>query len=410
MTTDSWRVHGNLVRPDGQVRRGTVTVAAGQIVSVDDEDAPRPDPAAPLLPVPPDAYVGPGLIDLHMHGADGADFMAAQPGGAAAITAFAARHGVTGMLASAVTASGAAISAALRAIGQEIGEQEQRDRDGQPLTGARLLGAHLEGPYLSQERRGGQDPATIRPASVEEFRQWLPLAPIRMITVAPETEGAGELIAYLAGHHPEVVIAAGHTNASYEQARGAIDAGVRHFTHFLCGMSGFHHRQPGAVGAGLTDSPATVELIADLVHVHPAALAMVAAIRGADKVALVTDSVNFCGQPDGSYAKRGREYQVAGGAVRLPDGTLAGSLLTMNRAVRNMAGAGPGVAAAWQMASAVPAAILGLGDRTGTLAPGLAADIAVLDETLEPLCTAIGGHLVYDGTAAAVPAAVPEGA
>jgi N-acetylglucosamine-6-phosphate deacetylase len=136
---------------------------------------------------------------------------------------------------------------------------------------------------------------------------------------------------------------------------------------------------------------------------------MVAAVRGPDKVALVTDSVNFCGLPDGSYAKRGREYQVAGGAVRLPDGTLAGSLLTMNKAVRNMAGAGPGVAAAWQMASAVPAAILGLGDRTGTLAPGMAADIAVLDENFEPLSTVIGGHLVYDGTAAAVPA-VPEGA
>jgi N-acetylglucosamine-6-phosphate deacetylase len=435
MAAGSWRVHGNLVRPDGQIRRGTVTVAGSQIVSLDDEDSPRPDPAAPLLATSPDALVGPGLIDLHMHGANGSDFMAAEPDGAHQIAAFAAQHGVTGMLASAVTATGEAISAALRTIAQAASEQAASGQaasgqaaSGQAASGqaaagspgpppppgagrpeARLLGAHLEGPYLSQERRGGQDPATIRPASIAEFRQWAALAPIRMITVAPETGGARELIEFITGTHPDVVVAAGHTNASYEQARRGIDAGIRHFTHFLCGMSGFHHRQPGAVGAGLIDSPATVEVIADLVHVHPAALLMVATARGTDKVALVTDSVNFCGLPDGSYTKRGREYRIAGGAIRLADGTLAGSQLTMNVAVRNMAGAGVGVAAAWRMASAVPAAILGLGDRTGTLAPGLDADIAVLDENFVPQCTVIRGHLAYQ-RARVTAGAVPEGA
>ncbi|HMG62289.1 MAG TPA: N-acetylglucosamine-6-phosphate deacetylase [Streptosporangiaceae bacterium] len=407
MASDSWRIHGNLVRPDGEIRRGTVTVAGGQIISLDDEDTPRPDPASPVLVTPPGSFVGPGLIDLHMHGANGADFMAAEAGGAREITAFAARHGVTGMLASAVTATGEAISAALRTIAGEISEQAQADRSGRPLPGARLLGAHLEGPYLSQERRGGQDPATIRPASIAEFAQWAALAPLRMITVAPEAEGVSELIAFITATHPEVVVAAGHTNASYEQARRGIDAGIRHFTHFMCGMSGFHHREPGAVGAGLIDSPATVELIADLVHVHPAALLMVATARGPGHVALVTDSVNFCGLPDGSYTKRGRPYRVAGGSVRMADGTLAGSLLTMNRAVRNMAGAAVGVAAAWRMASAVPAAILGLAGRTGALAPGLDADIAVLDAQLGPQATVIRGHVVYDGAGVTVPA-VPE--
>ena len=409
MAGDSWRIHGQLIRPGGEIRRGTVTVAGGQIVSLDDEDAPRPDPGSPVLPVPPDSFVGPGLIDLHMHGAEGSDFMAAQAEGARRITAFAARHGVTGMLASAVTATGEAISAALRTIAGAMSEQAEAERSGQPLAGTRLLGAHLEGPYLSQERRGGQDPATIRPASIAEFRQWAALAPLRMITVAPETDGAGELIDFITANHPEVVIAAGHTNATYEQARAGIDAGIRHFTHFMCGMSGFHHRAPGAVGAGLLDSPATVELIADLVHVHPAALLMVARTRGAGRVALVTDSVNFCGLPDGAYTKRGRDYRVAGGSARLADGTLAGSLLTMNRAVRNMAGAGVGVAAAWRMASAVPAAILGRGDRTGALAPGLDADIAVLDAQFGPQATVIGGHVVYDRAGATVPA-VLEGA
>jgi N-acetylglucosamine-6-phosphate deacetylase len=406
MGADSWRIHGNLVRPDGRIGPGTVTVADGQIVSLDDGGAPRPDPAVPLLRTPPGALVGPGLIDLHTHGAMGSDFMAADVEGAHRIAAFAAQHGVTGILASAVTATGEAISAALRAIGQAISEQAAGPGSGPP-PGARLLGAHLEGPYLSRERRGGQDPATIRPASIAEFQGWAALAPLRMITVAPETAGVSELVAFIAREHPDVVVAAGHTNASYEQVQRGIEAGIRHFTHFLCGMSGFHHREPGAVGAGLLDSPATVELIADLVHVHPAALRLVAAARGPDKVALVTDSVNFCGLPDGTYTKRGREYRVADGSVRMPDGTLAGSQLTMNIAVRNMAGTGVGVAAAWRMASAVPAAILGLDGRTGTLAPGLDADIAVLDEQFVPQCTMVGGRLVYDGAAAAVPA-VPE--
>jgi N-acetylglucosamine-6-phosphate deacetylase len=395
MAADRWRIHGNLIRPDGRPGRGTVTVAGSRIISVEEEDTPRPDPAAPLLRTPPDAFVGPGLIDLHMHGAQGADFMAAEAGGAHSIMAFAARHGVTGLLASLVTAPGEAISAAARVIGEAIEEQARAEGSGQPLPEARGLGVHLEGPYLSQERRGGQDPANIRPGSVAEFRGWAALAPIRMITVAPESPGVTELIGYIAGNHPDVVIAAGHTNASYEQVRGAIDAGVRHFTHFLCGMSGFHHRQPGTVGAGLLDSPATVELIADLVHVHPAALRLVAAARGTDKVALVTDSVNFCGMPDGTYAKRGREYLVENGSVHLLDGTLAGSQLTMNNAVKNMAAAGVGVAAAWRMASAVPASILGLDGRTGSLAPGLDADIAVLDEQFVPQRTVIRGVVAY---------------
>jgi N-acetylglucosamine-6-phosphate deacetylase len=410
MAADRWRVHGNLIQPDGRLERGTVTVAGSRIVSVEEEDTPRPDPASPLLRTPPDAFVGPGLIDLHMHGAQGGDFMAADPEDDHSIMAFAAQHGVTGLLASLVTAPGEAISAAAQAIAKTIDEQAKAEGSGQPLPEARALGVHLEGPYLSQERRGGQDPANIRPGSVAEFRAWAALAPIRMITVAPESPGVTELIGYIAGTHPDVVIAAGHTNASYEQVRGAIDAGVRHFTHFLCGMSGFHHRQPGTVGAGLMDSPATVELIADLVHVHPAVLRMVAAIRSTDKVALVTDSVNFCGLPDGTYTKRGREYRVENGSVHLPDGTLAGSQLTMNTAVKNMAQAGAGIAAAWRMASTVPAAILGLGGRTGSLAPGLDADIAVLDEQFVPRCTVIRGVVAYaraDWASGGIEAALP---
>jgi N-acetylglucosamine-6-phosphate deacetylase len=395
MAADRWRIHGNLIRPDGPPGRGTVTVAGSRIVSVAEEDTPQADPACPLLRTPPDAFVGPGLIDLHMHGAQGADFMSADTQSAHSIMAFAAQHGVTGLLASLVTAPGEAISAAARAIGKLIQEQARAEGSEQPLPEARALGVHLEGPYLSQERRGGQDPANIRPGSVAEFQGWAALAPIRMITVAPESPGVAELIGHIVGTHPDVVVAAGHTNASYEQVRAAIEAGIRHFTHFLCGMSGFHHRQPGTVGAGLIDSPATVELIADLVHVHPAALLLVAAARGNDKVALVTDSVNFCGMPDGTYTKRGREYRVEHGAVHLPDGTLAGSQLTMDTAVKNMAGAGVGVAAAWRMASTVPAAILGLDGRTGSLAPGLDADITVLDQQFVPQGTVIRGAVAY---------------
>lgn len=398
MNFDRYRIHGNLVRADGRIERGTVTVSDGLISTVEREDFPREDPSRPVLATSAESYVGPGLIDLHMHGAIGEEFMAADTDGVHKILAFAAQHGVTGLLASAAAAANDEISAALRTVGKVVADQSRSVLYGQPLAGARLLGAHLEGPYLSQKRRGGQDPAAIRRADSAEFHQWTQLAPVRMITVAPEEAGVADLIEFISQHHPDVILAAGHTDATYEQALDGIAAGITHFTHFMCGMSGFHHRQPGAVGAGLTGSSATVELIADLIHVHPAALALVVTARGAANVALVTDSVKFCGMPDGRYTKRGRDYLVADGSVRLPDGTLAGSRLTMNIAVRNMASIGFGAGAAWQMASAVPATILGIDSQAGLLAPGRDADITVLDGDFLPECTIVGGYPVYDRT------------
>ena len=395
MVKDTWRIHGNLVLPDGPVRPGTVTVVGKKIVAVDEAEEP-PEASTPLLKTPAGSFVGPGLIDLHTHGANGADFMAAKVDGAHDIATFAAQHGVSALLASTVSGTRDAIGEALRTVSKAVDQQTEAENFGVPLLESRLLGAHLEGPYLSQERRGGQDPAAIRPADIDEFEHWASLGPIRMITVAPEVAGVDRLTAFIVKNHPEVVVAAGHTNASYDQTQAAIAAGVRHFTHFFCGMSGFHHRQPGAVGAGFVDSPATIELIADLIHVHPAALRLVATLRGSDKIALVTDSVNFCGLPDGTYTKRGRQYRVAGGSIRLPDGTLAGSQLTMNVAVRNMARTGVGVATAWRMASTVPAAILGMERTRGALAPGMDADIAVLDRNFTAQCTIIAGTVVHD--------------
>jgi imidazolonepropionase-like amidohydrolase len=166
MAAGSWRVHGNLVRPDGQVRRGTVTVAGGQIVSLADEDSPRPDPGSPLLATPPEAFVGPGLIDLHMHGANGSDFMAAEPDGAHQIAAFAARHGVTGMLASAVTATGAAISAALRSIAQAISDQAASEQGASEQASAgspAVAGQAARGPAARRApRRPLPEPGTPR--------------------------------------------------------------------------------------------------------------------------------------------------------------------------------------------------------------------------------------------------------
>lgn len=395
MADDSWRIDGDLIWPDGEVRPGTVTVEEGWITSVDEA---RPPVGRPVVPTLHGAFVGPGFIDLHMHGAAGAEFMSGRADDVHEIARFAARHGVTGLVASAVAAEGGAIRAALAAIATAMQAQEEASGSGGGLSEARVLGANLEGPYLSQARRGGQDPAAIRAADINEYQEWAEIAPIRMITLAPEQQGVPELIQHIARTSPGTVLAAGHTDASYEQTIRAIEMGVRHFTHFLCGMSGFHHRAPGAVGAGLMATGPTVELIADLVHVHPAALRMVSRVRGADKVALVTDSVNFCGLPDGAYTKRGREYRVADNSVRLPDGTLAGSLLTMNIAVKNMAQAGVGTATAWRMGSAVPAGVLGMAGRAGALAPGRPADIAVLDEHFAPRYTLVGGRLAYDAT------------
>jgi N-acetylglucosamine-6-phosphate deacetylase len=314
-------------------------------------------------------YILPGFIDLHVHGGANVDIM---EGGdsAARVAQIHARHGTTAMLATTMTAPQADIIRALSGIADVMA--------GGTAGSARILGTHLEGPFLNRERLGAQPPDVVE-ATLEMVQRLNTLAPIRVLTMAPEISGHLALIPALAAMGIRVQI--GHSAGSYDEGVAALRAGVSGFTHLFNGMSGFNHRQPGMAGAALAHAD-YAELIPDLQHVHPGA--MRAALRAIPKLYCVTDATAATGMPDGEYALGSQRVFKCLGCVRLASGSLAGSALTMDQALRNLVSVGLELADASNRLSRYPADYLGLRDR-GQLAPGAWADIVVLDEALNVL-------------------------
>jgi N-acetylglucosamine-6-phosphate deacetylase len=262
------------------------------------------------------------------------------------------------------------------------------------MPGARLLGAHLEGPYLSPSRPGAQAPELIRPADPDELAGWLATGVVRLITIAPEVPANRAIIGTCRA--AGVVVSAGHTDATFDDLVAAVGLGVSHVTHTFNAMRPLHHREPGVVGAAMTLDELTVELIADGVHVHPAAMRALLAARGVDGVVLVPDAIRAAGLPDGEHPLGERTVTVGDGAVRLADGTLAGSVLTMDRGLANLRTAsGRDLAALWPTASRNAARIAGVGDRTGVLAAGRDADLVLVDDEVAVHTTIVAGHVVH---------------
>ena len=356
-------IDGHLLTPAGFVR-GRLTIAGGRIAAIGGSAASEAQARADgTLPI-----VLPGFIDLHLHGGGGADTMDA--GGAIdTIAALHARHGTTSLLATTMTAPLAEIEAALRALAPAIAQR----RPG----AARVLGVHLEGPYIHPGRLGAQ-PAFARTPSLAEILALHALAPIRVITLAPDIEGALALIPALVGAGLRVQI--GHSAASYEQACSALAAGASGWTHLFNAMSAFHHRSPGAAGAALAHAE-QAEIIPDLLHVHPGAIR--AALRAIPRLYAVTDATAAAGMPDGDYRLGRQTVRKCEGGVRLADGTLAGSTLTMDQALRNLVRIGLPLADASARTSGHAARYLGLDDR-GRLQPGAWADLVLLQpQTLQ---------------------------
>ncbi|HEX3531162.1 MAG TPA: N-acetylglucosamine-6-phosphate deacetylase [Thermoanaerobaculia bacterium] len=319
--------------------------------------------------------MAPGFIDLHVHGGDGADFMDADASATERILRFHARHGTTALAATTLSASPQDLHAAVASIASVARSARA------PTAGAEICAIHLEGPYISRERAGAQDPASIRRPDLQEVEALLALAPRMkwLMTVAPEIEGVRGLIER---YRDRITFSIGHTAAGYAEAVAALAWGASHFTHLFNAMSGLHHRDPGVAGAALTSASATAELIADGVHVHPAVLRL-AAQAMPHRIALITDAMRACGLADGIYKLYHHDVTVGEGAARLGDGTLAGSVLTLERAVQTMVEqAGLPLTAVLPLATEVPARILGIADRKGKLAEGYDADIVVLAEKL----------------------------
>lgn len=330
-------------------------------------------------------YVLPGFIDVHVHGGDGHDTMDAKAEGLTAMAAFFARHGVTAFLATTMTAPHADILRAVAAVGQW---RQQLTR------GARMIGVHVEGPYISLKFPGAQPAEFIRPPSVDEFAELLAAGPVRMMTLAPEVKGSDELIT--AARQQGVIAVWGHTDATYELCVQAAAWGVTQATHTYNAMSGLHHRKPGVLGATLTLDSIYAQLIADNIHVHPAAMNVLARCKGVNRTVLITDAMRAAGLPEGEYDLGGQPVTVKDGSCRLADGTLAGSILTMERALVNfMAATGLSLAAAWPTTSRTPAQSLGLDQHYGSLQPGYQADIVLLDPQLQVVATVVGGQIVY---------------
>ena len=315
----------------------------------------------------------PGFVDVHVHGGDGADFMDAHDEGTERILAFHARNGTTALAATTLSAPRADLHTAVESI--------RRVTASAPV-GAEIVAVHLEGPYINRERAGAQDRTSIRPSDIHELAALINEAPrLRwIVTVAPEIEGARSLIEH---YRDRVLFSIGHTAADHAAAAAALEWGALHFTHLYNAMSGLHHRDPGVVGAALTSVDATAELIADGVHVHPAAL-RVAVAAMPHRVALITDAMRACGLADGTYKLYDYEVTVADGAARLADGTLAGSVLTMGGAVKNMVElAGLPLETVVPLATEVPARIAGVADRKGRIEARYDADLVLLTEKFD---------------------------
>ena len=355
-------LHGNILTPSGFVSGSLHCRADGHIGTIDGTpisgSAVR-DSAAPIIL--------PGFIDLHVHGGAGHDIM---EGGDAAwhVARLHAQHGTTALLATTMTAPQADLDSAFAALAPLCTT---------PATqAARVLGVHLEGPYISENRLGAQPPFA-RPASLEEIARLHALAPIRLITLAPEVANNQNLIAALVAHGFKVQL--GHTSGTYEEGVAALRCGATGFTHLFNAMSPLAHRAPGMVGAALAHAE-YAEIIPDLLHLHPGAIQV--ALRAIPKVYCVTDSTSAAGMPDGDYKLGRHTVTKCLGGVRLADGTLAGSVLTMDQALRNLVlTLGLDLADAAHRVSTFAADHLGLTDR-GRLSAGAWADVVVVDRDM----------------------------
>jgi len=317
-------------------------------------------------------YLTPGFIDIHIHGSNGSDVMDAREDSLENISAFLAGNGTTSWLATTMTQTIPRIQNALHTVSEYMQEKSHK--------GAQILGAHMEGPFINPLAKGAHVEECIIPPDRKTFEEITAETPdiVRLMTLAPEREGALEFADYLKDRG--IVVSIGHTRAAYDQCVCAMQHGITHICHFYNAMTPLNHREPGVVGAVLDNDSATIELIADLIHIHPAALRLAVRVKGPDRTVLITDAMSAAGLKDGNYELGGLPVHVQDGAARLKDGTLAGSVLTQNRALCNMVKIGIPSEDVIAMLTETPAREIGVDGYKGKLRKGYDADINVLDE------------------------------
>jgi N-acetylglucosamine-6-phosphate deacetylase len=319
----------------------------------------------------------PGFVDLHIHGAGGHDVMEGSGNALRSVTRKVSEYGTTSIVATTVTASTDETLRAVEDIAAYIAHQHETDE-----PRAEILGIHFEGPFISKQRRGVHPAEWIQLPSAETLSRFIKAAAgnARILTIAPEVLGAAPCID--AAREAGLVVSIGHTDATYEQARAAMARGAHSATHVYNAMRPFTHRDPGVIGAVLTSADINAELIADGVHVEEAAMKLLLMAKGAAHVTLVSDGLSATGMPDGKYTLGGFEVTVSGGVCRNAEGVLAGSTLTLDRALRNIVALGTSLPDAVRMLTLNPAVLLGIEFKKGSLRVGADADILLLDEGL----------------------------
>lgn len=332
--------------------------------------------------------VAPGFVDTHIHGYNGYDVMDNDVEGLNAISEGILSCGVTSYLPTTLTAT----TEELDAVCQTIGENADK------ITGAKIQGIFLEGPFFNEKYKGAQNPKYMSDPSIEVLSNWQELAKgyVRKIAIAPERDGSLEFIDYATENAIKVAI--GHTDATYDQCKAAVDHGANIFVHTFNGMRGLHHREPGVVGAAMSLKEAFSELICDGHHVHPVSVGIVMDAHGRDKTLFVTDCMRGGGMGEGDSMLGEFEVVIKDGAARLKsDGNLAGSVLEMIGAVRNVVAWGIATPEeAINMASIVPAKSVSIDDRCGQIKKGYAADFLILDQDLRLLETFLDGASVFN--------------
>ena len=376
MTTTLLHV-GRACTPTNELLDAGILIRDGVIETV----APRSSfslPAGAQEIIAKDRFAAPGFVDVHIHGAGGHDVMEATEEALRAISSSIGSHGTTSFVATTVTADPNAICRSSEGIARYIGIQHANS-----IPGAEILGIHFEGPFISPLRRGVHPPEWIRLPSAELLEKFVTAAQghALLLTIAPELLGAMPCID--AARKAGMVVGIGHTDATYEQARAALARGAHHAIHTYNAMRPFSHRDAGVIGAVLTSPEISAELIADGVHVDETAMRLLLRAKGAGGVILISDGISATGMPDGKYILGGFEVTVSGGVCRSTEGKLAGSTLTLDRALRNIVNLGTPVGDALRMLTLNPATLLGIEHKKGTLRANADADIILLNEALE---------------------------
>lgn len=368
------RYENGWIFADGRFVRGGFSVENGRFAHVLED---IPGPAEDL----DGALVIPGLVDIHVHGCAGADFSDGDYAGLVRMARHLARRGVTSFAPTSMTLPYDALDKAFHAAAR-------LRREGL-ADGARLMGIQMEGPFLSREKRGSQNPAYLRLPDWDRFLRLYDAAEglLRIVDVAPELPGAVE---FTRRASEKCRVSVAHTAAGYDQAAAVFDAGATHLTHLFNAMSGIHHRHPGPIGAASERENVTAELICDGIHVHPSAVRMAFRLFPG-RICLISDALRCCGMADGSYSLGGQEILLSGGVARLTGGAIAGSAADLYQCMRRAVSFGiPREQAVWA-ATALPARVIGRESETGAIADGRAADFVICGGELEPEAVYLGG-------------------